>query len=413
MQITDHSKEQVLRGVQRLRTMASSAHASNYMGSSVATELSMSLTSSAGRPIKPSPTPPPLQLDLLPLYPSNPNPSPSYTQQHHLSTSCNPKLLFPKGQLFGSNVSVNTSLMRSNSPFTHITPSLTQQTGHSHSHPLLQAGLSVSPSFLQVSKAADVGYHNAPALPQAGRGVDIDVNQVPSSSESEDEDGDDEGAYPSLPFSESINNNGLQRGGAYSAMEGSPASLKREREKMGSENNHTNNSNNMYEVSSRASDEEEGASTRKKLRLSKEQSALLEESFKEHSTLNPKQKNALAKQLSLRPRQVEVWFQNRRARTKLKQTEIDCELLKRCCESLTEENRRLQKEVQELRALKVGAPCVIAHDFYMPLPAATLTMCPSCERLATLDPASRSSAKQHLPSALGFNPHHAQPSAAC
>ena len=39
---------------------------------------------------------------------------------------------------------------------------------------------------------------------------------------------------------------------------------------------------------SRASDEDEnGGSTRKKLRLSKEQSAFLEESFKEHSTLNP------------------------------------------------------------------------------------------------------------------------------
>ncbi|MCO5582573.1 hypothetical protein L7F22_036471 [Adiantum nelumboides] len=135
----------------------------------------------------------------------------------------------------------------------------------------------------------------------------------------------------------------------------------------------------FLEVSSRASDDEESGSARKKLRLSKEQSALLEESFKEHSTLNPKQKSALAKQLKLRPRQVEVWFQNRRARTKLKQTEVDCELLKRCCESLTEENRRLQKEVAELRALKVGAPFVISHDFYMP--AATLTMCPSCESL--------------------------------
>lgn len=41
-------------------------------------------------------------------------------------------------------------------------------------------------------------------------------------------------------------------------------------------------------ASSRASDEDEnGLNGRKKLRLSKEQSAYLEESFKEHSTLNP------------------------------------------------------------------------------------------------------------------------------
>ncbi|KAL2464737.1 Homeobox-leucine zipper protein HAT14 [Forsythia ovata] len=88
-------------------------------------------------------------------------------------------------------------------------------------------------------------------------------------------------------------------------------------------------------ASSRASDDEENGMARKKLRLTKEQSAFLEESFKEHNTLNPKQKLALAKQLNLRPRQVEVWFQNRRARTKLKQTEVDCEYLKRCCEKLT------------------------------------------------------------------------------
>lgn len=63
-----------------------------------------------------------------------------------------------------------------------------------------------------------------------------------------------------------------------------------------------------------AAEEDDDGSTRKKLRLTKEQSALLEDRFKEHSTLNPKQKVALAKQLNLRPRQVEVWFQNRRAR---------------------------------------------------------------------------------------------------
>ncbi|CAK7331762.1 unnamed protein product [Dovyalis caffra] len=138
-----------------------------------------------------------------------------------------------------------------------------------------------------------------------------------------------------------------------------------------------NEADQAERASSRASDEDENGSARKKLRLSKDQSAFLEESFKEHNTLTPKQKLALAKELNLRPRQVEVWFQNRRARTKLKQTEVDCEYLKRCCETLTEENRRLHKELQELRALKTSNP------FYMQLPATTLTMCPSCERVAT------------------------------
>ncbi|KAL8152184.1 hypothetical protein V2J09_009944 [Rumex salicifolius] len=125
------------------------------------------------------------------------------------------------------------------------------------------------------------------------------------------------------------------------------------------------------------SDEDDGDAARKKLRLSKDQSAVLEDSFKENHTLNPKQKLALANRLGLRPRQVEVWFQNRRARTKLKQTEFDCEFMKKCCEQLTEENLRLQKEVHELRSLK------LSPEFYMHMtPPTTLTMCPSCERVA-------------------------------
>ncbi|GJN02155.1 hypothetical protein PR202_ga19479 [Eleusine coracana subsp. coracana] len=137
------------------------------------------------------------------------------------------------------------------------------------------------------------------------------------------------------------------------------------------------------------SDEEDGGcgidGSRKKLRLSKDQSAVLEDSFREHPTLNPRQKAALAQQLGLRPRQVEVWFQNRRARTKLKQTEVDCEFLKRCCETLTEENRRLQKEVQELRALKLVSPHLYMHMS----PPTTLTMCPSCERVSNANSADR------------------------
>ncbi|KAL6494124.1 hypothetical protein OROGR_032033 [Orobanche gracilis] len=143
------------------------------------------------------------------------------------------------------------------------------------------------------------------------------------------------------------------------------------------------------------------AAARKKLRLSKEQAVVLEETFKEHNTLNPKQKTALAKQLNLRPRQVEVWFQNRRARTKLKQTEVDCEYLRRCCENLTEENRRLQKEVTELRALK------LSPQFYMNMsPPTTLTMCPQCERVAVSSSAAASTGGA---AAARHPPHHYRP----
>ncbi|GLT99891.1 hypothetical protein SLE2022_172980 [Rubroshorea leprosula] len=134
-------------------------------------------------------------------------------------------------------------------------------------------------------------------------------------------------------------------------------------------------------------DEEEssngGVPPRKKLRLTKEQSRLLEESFRQNHTLNPRQKEALAMELKLRPRQVEVWFQNRRARSKLKQTEMECEYLKRWFGSLTEQNRRLQREVEELRAMKVGPPTVLSPHSCEPLPASTLTMCPRCERVTT------------------------------
>ncbi|EER87813.1 homeobox-leucine zipper protein HOX2 [Sorghum bicolor] len=143
------------------------------------------------------------------------------------------------------------------------------------------------------------------------------------------------------------------------------------------------------------SDEEDGvdgAGGRKKLRLSKDQAAVLEECFKTHSTLNPKQKLALATRLGLRPRQVEVWFQNRRARTKLKQTEVDCEYLKRWCERLADENKRLEKELADLRALKAAPSPAAAQPAS---PAATLTMCPSCRRVAATATAAASPTKHH------------------
>ncbi|XP_042501144.1 homeobox-leucine zipper protein HOX3-like isoform X2 [Macadamia integrifolia] len=155
----------------------------------------------------------------------------------------------------------------------------------------------------------------------------------------------------------------------------------------------------------------------KKLRLTKEQSRLLEESFAENHTLNPRQREALALRLKLKPRQVEVWFQNRRARTKLKQTEIECEYLKRWFGSLTEENRRLQKEVEELRGMRVGHPTVMSRRSCEPQPASTLSMCPRCERVTSrsggqaIDKGPATSTGMSTLSS--FYHHSTQPSAAC
>ncbi|KAI3863006.1 hypothetical protein MKX03_023561 [Papaver bracteatum] len=130
-------------------------------------------------------------------------------------------------------------------------------------------------------------------------------------------------------------------------------------------------------------DKYDHTSTRKKLRLTKEQANLLETSFKQHNTLNMMQKQELAERLDLRPRQVEVWFQNRRARTKLKKTEVDCEVLKKCVERLNEENRRLKKELHELRSTKLGPPS--SSPFYphhMTKNVAALTMCQNCNKVS-------------------------------
>ncbi|RZS13965.1 hypothetical protein BHM03_00045631 [Ensete ventricosum] len=140
------------------------------------------------------------------------------------------------------------------------------------------------------------------------------------------------------------------------------------------------------------SDEEDGeGSPRKKLRLSKDQAAILEESFKEHNTLNPVSR--FYPLPTPTPQSPFELYDDIKV-TKLKQTEVDCEFLKRCCETLTEENRRLQKEVQELRALKVSP------QLYMHMtPPTTLTMCPSCQRV------SNSATTASTPSPATDTPH--------
>ncbi|KAI3857260.1 hypothetical protein MKW92_032665 [Papaver armeniacum] len=104
---------------------------------------------------------------------------------------------------------------------------------------------------------------------------------------------------------------------------------------------------------------------RRKRRLSSEQADALERSFQEEIELEqqpgatlaerknkvklePERKMRLSRDLELHPRQITIWFQNRRARLKRKKIEQLYHVLQRDFEIVSRENQHLQEEVVHL-----------------------------------------------------------------
>lgn len=99
----------------------------------------------------------------------------------------------------------------------------------------------------------------------------------------------------------------------------------------------------------------------KKRRLSLEQVRALEKNFEVENKLDPERKVRIAHDLGLQPRQVAVWFQNRRARWKTKQLEHDYFALRNNydtlavdCDGLRHDKQSLLAEIKELKS-KLGA----------------------------------------------------------
>ncbi|XVE64468.1 hypothetical protein DITRI_Ditri07aG0103200 [Diplodiscus trichospermus] len=83
-------------------------------------------------------------------------------------------------------------------------------------------------------------------------------------------------------------------------------------------------------------------------RFRDEQIRLLESIFESETKIEPRKKLQLASELGLQPRQVAIWFQNKRARWKSKQIEQDYRTLRADYDNLASKFESLKKEKQSL-----------------------------------------------------------------
>lgn len=109
-------------------------------------------------------------------------------------------------------------------------------------------------------------------------------------------------------------------------------------------------------------------------RLSQEQVMLLESSFNHEKKLSPDRKIQLAHQLGLQPRQVAIWYQNKRARWKAQTLEGDYKAICLTLDRVLAEKKLLDKEVEKLRGELANAHEML-RSYLLPFSS----FLPSCE----------------------------------
>ncbi|KAG6392005.1 hypothetical protein SASPL_146207 [Salvia splendens] len=83
--------------------------------------------------------------------------------------------------------------------------------------------------------------------------------------------------------------------------------------------------------------------------MNEEQLRLLESNFNFNNKLDPEHKSRLALELGVPPRQVAIWYQNKRARDKIHGLETDHRAMRAQLERVLTDNSRLRDEMERLR----------------------------------------------------------------
>ncbi|KAJ7981780.1 Homeobox-leucine zipper protein like [Quillaja saponaria] len=87
-----------------------------------------------------------------------------------------------------------------------------------------------------------------------------------------------------------------------------------------------------------------------KKRLTQDQMNILETSFTSDKKLVPERKLMLANLLGVPPRQIAIWYQNKRARWKTQSLEFQYSTLKLKLENALMEKKKLERDVEWLKA---------------------------------------------------------------